>query len=77
MAAYVQALYLARISTVVSLAGPSMEPTPLRIASALHGSLVNDSIFAFGETSPFRGIARFSLHTNACNGDEAGLREYY
>lgn len=75
MAAYVQAVDLARISTVVSLAGPSMEPSPLRLASALHGSLVNDSFFVLGKYPPFRGIARFSLHTNACNGDEAGLRE--
>ena len=55
MAAYVQVVYLARISTVVSLAGPSMEPSPLRLASALHGSLVNDSFFAFGEISPKSG----------------------
>ena len=59
MAAYVQGLYLARISTVASLAGPSMEPSPLRLASALHGSLVNDSSFALGKYPPFGALLDF------------------
>ena len=35
MAAYVQALLLGHISIVVSLVGPTMDPLPLRPASAL------------------------------------------